>query len=169
MTTETQVGPLAREDILNEVDEQVQKSVKLGAKLVLGGYRLDKAGYFYSPTILTDITKEMPVYYDETFGPVFTVFKFDSIDEMIEIANDSDFGLGGSLWSDDRDKALSIARKIETGAVFINDFTLFSNSLFDASVKFLESFKVIGWDYTVASVVVCVIAPIVLLLALLMY
>ena len=65
----------------------------------------------------------MPVYYDETFGPVFTIFKFDSIDEMIEIANDSDFGLGGSLWSDDRDKALSIARKIETGAVFINDFT----------------------------------------------
>ena len=123
MITETQVGPLAREDILNDVDEQVQKSVELGATLVLGGSRLDRAGYFYSPTILTDITKEMPVYYDETFGPVFTILKFNSIDEMIEIANDSDFGLGGSLWSEDREKALSIARRIQTGAVFINAFT----------------------------------------------
>ena len=123
MDAETQVGPLAREDILNEVDEQVQKSVKLGATLISGGSRIDRPGYFYHPTILTDITKDMPVYYDETFGPVFTIFKFDSIDQMIEIANDSDFGLGGSLWSSDRDKALSLARKIETGAVFINDFT----------------------------------------------
>ena len=123
MMNETQIGPLAREDILNELDEQVQSSVKLGATLISGGYRLDKSGYFYSPTILPDITKDMPVYYDETFGPVFTIFKFDSIDEMIEIANDSDFGLGGSLWSNDKEKALSIARKIETGAVFINDFT----------------------------------------------
>ena len=123
MINETQVGPLAREDILNEVDEQVQKSVNLGANLVAGGSKLNQSGYFYSPTILTDIKKNMPVYYDETFGPVFTIFKFDSIDQMIEIANDSDFGLGGSLWSSDRDKALSLARKIETGAVFINDFT----------------------------------------------
>ncbi len=123
MMSETQVGPLAREDILNEIDEQVQKSVSLGAKLVSGGSRLNQSGYFYSPTILTDIKKDMPVYYDETFGPVFTIFKFDSIDEMLEIANDSDFGLGGSLWSEDRDKALSIARKIQTGVVFINAFT----------------------------------------------
>ena len=123
MMSETQVGPLAREDILNEIDEQVQKSVSLGAKLVSGGSRLNQSGYFYSPTILTDIKKDMPVYYDETFGPVFTIFKFDSIDEMLEIANDSDFGLGGSLWSEDRDKALLIARKIQTGVVFINAFT----------------------------------------------
>ena len=123
MMSETQVGPLAREDILNEIDAQVQKSVSLGAKLVSGGSRLNQSGYFYSPTILTDIKKDMPVYYDETFGPVFTIFKFDSIDEMLEIANDSDFGLGGSLWSEDRDKALLIARKIQTGVVFINAFT----------------------------------------------
>jgi succinate-semialdehyde dehydrogenase/glutarate-semialdehyde dehydrogenase len=65
----------------------------------------------------------MPVYYEETFGPVFTVIKFNSTDDMIEISNDSEFGLGGSIWSEDKEKALSIARKIEAGAIFINDFT----------------------------------------------
>ena len=123
MMPETSVGPLAREDILNELDKQVQESVKLGATLVTGGSRLDRPGYFYTPTILTNITKDMPVYYDETFGPVFTVFKFDTVNDMVEIANDSDFGLGGSLWSENKEKALSIARRIETGAIFINEFT----------------------------------------------
>ena len=102
---------------------QVEISIKLGANLITGGDRLNSRGFYYSPTILTDITKEMPVYYEETFGPVFTVLKFDTIDEMIQIANDSDFGLGGSVWSKDKENALSIARRIETGAVFINDIT----------------------------------------------
>ena len=65
----------------------------------------------------------MPVYNQETFGPVFSVFKFNDIDKMVELANDTDFGLGGSVWSKNKDKALSVARRIETGAVFINDFT----------------------------------------------
>ena len=117
------VGPLAREDILEELNQQVQNSINLGAKLITGGARMGKKGYFYSPTILTNITKEMPIYYEETFGPVFTIIKFNSTDEMIEIANDSEFGLGASIWSKDKENALSIARKIETGAIFINDFT----------------------------------------------
>ena len=123
MSDKTQVGPLAREDILNKIMTQVEKSIKLGANLITGGDRLNSRGFYYSPTILTDITKEMPVYYEETFGPVFTVLKFDTIDEMIQIANDSDFGLGGSVWSKDKENALSIARRIETGTVFINDVT----------------------------------------------
>ena len=117
------IGPLARKDILEELDQQVQSSVNLGAKLIAGGSRMGGEGYFYSPTILTNITKEMPVYYEETFGPVFTIIKFNSTDEMIEIANDSEFGLGGSIWSEDKETALSLARRIETGAMFINDFT----------------------------------------------
>ena len=64
----------------------------------------------------------MPVYSQETFGPVFSVFKCSDIEQMLDLANDTDFGLGGSVWSNDRHKALSIAHKIETGAVFINDF-----------------------------------------------
>jgi succinate-semialdehyde dehydrogenase/glutarate-semialdehyde dehydrogenase len=123
MSDKTQVGPLAREDILNKIMTQVERSIKLGANLITGGDRLNSRGFYYSPTILTDITKEMPVYYEETFGPVFTVLKFDTIDEMIQIANDSDFGLGGSVWSKDKENALSIARRIETGTVFINDVT----------------------------------------------
>ena len=123
MSDKTQVGPLAREDILNKIMTQVEISIKLGANLITGGDRLNSRGFYYSPTILTDITKEMPVYYEETFGPIFTVLKFDTIDEMIQIANDSDFGLGGSVWSKDKENALSIARRIETGIVFINDVT----------------------------------------------
>ena len=123
MDKETVIGPLAREDILEELDQQVQNSVKLGGKLIIGGSKIGEEGYFYSPTILTNITKEMPVYYEETFGPVFTIIKFNSTDDMIEISNDSEFGLGGSIWSEDKEKALSIARKIEAGAIFINDFT----------------------------------------------
>ena len=120
---ETQVGPLAREDILDKIKSQVDQSVELGANLVCGGERVGSKGYFYAPTILTDITEDMPVYSQETFGPVFSVFRCSDIDKMLDLANDTDFGLGGSIWSENRDKALSIARRIETGAVFINDFT----------------------------------------------
>ena len=84
--------------------------------------KVGNLGYFYSPTILTDISKDMPVYSQETFGPVFSVFKCSNIEQMLDLANDTDFGLGGSVWSNDQEKALSLAHKIETGAVFINDF-----------------------------------------------
>tara|TARA_B100002052_G_scaffold127071_1_gene116699 strand:- start:8150 stop:9517 length:1368 start_codon:yes stop_codon:yes gene_type:complete len=123
MLSETQVGPLAREDILNKIENQVKESIKLGAELVSGGKRVGESGYYYAPTILTNISQSMPVYNQETFGPVFSVFKFNDIDKMVELANDTDFGLGGSIWSKNKDKALSVARRIETGAVFINDFT----------------------------------------------
>jgi len=123
MLSETQIGPLAREDILNKIESQVEKSIELGAELVSGGKRVGESGYYYAPTILTNISQSMPVYSQETFGPVFSVFKFNDINQMVELANDTDFGLGGSVWSEDRDKALSVARRIETGAVFINDFT----------------------------------------------
>ena len=123
MSEETQVGPLAREDILNKIINQVNNSIELGATLICGGSKIEEKGYYYSPTILTNIKKGMPVYNEETFGPVFSIFKFNNIDDMIELANDTDFGLGGSIWSADTENALSIARRIETGAVFINDFT----------------------------------------------
>ena len=123
MSEETQIGPLAREDVLNKIINQVNNSIELGATLICGGSKIEEKGYYYSPTILTNIKKGMPVYNEETFGPVFSIFKFNNIDDMIELANDTDFGLGGSIWSADTENALSIARRIETGAVFINDFT----------------------------------------------
>ena len=123
MLDETQVGPLARRDILDKIAQQVEESIELGANLVCGGEKIDREGYYYLPTILTNITKDMPVYKQETFGPVFSVFKCSDLEDMVKLANDTDFGLGGSVWSKDREKALSIACRIETGAVFINDFT----------------------------------------------
>lgn len=122
MLDSTQVGPLARFDILDKIQSQVDQSIELGANLVCGGKKVGTLGYFYAPTILTNITKDMPVYNQETFGPVFSVFKCSNIKQMLDLANDTDFGLGASVWSNDNDKALSIAHKIETGAVFINDF-----------------------------------------------
>ncbi len=119
----TQVGSMARMDLLEELDEQVQKSIKMGARLLCGGKKADGPGAFYLPTVLTDVKKGMPVYDEETFGPVSAIISVKDNDEAIKVANDSRFGLGGSLWSRDLKKAEAAARKVESGAVFINGMT----------------------------------------------
>lgn len=113
-------GPMAREDLVEELQEQVEKSIKKGAKLVLGGERLYDEGAFYSPTILSDVKPGMPAYEEELFGPVAVILIAKDEEESIKLANDSRFGLGGSLWSKDIKKAEQIVRKIETGSVYIN-------------------------------------------------
>ena len=113
-------GPMAREDLLQELHEQVEKSVEKGAKLILGGKRLYDKGAFYAPTILSDVKPGMPAYEEELFGPVAVILVAKDEEEAIEIANDSRFGLGGSLWSKDIKRAEKVARKIETGSVYIN-------------------------------------------------
>ena len=113
-------GPMAREDLVEELHEQVQKSIKKGAKLVVGGKRLYNEGAFYAPTILSDVKPGMPAYEEELFGPVAVILIAKDEAEAIKLANDSRFGLGGSLWSKDVKKAEKIARKIETGSVYIN-------------------------------------------------
>ncbi|MCP4706085.1 MAG: NAD-dependent succinate-semialdehyde dehydrogenase [candidate division Zixibacteria bacterium] len=119
----TQVGSMARLDLLEELDDQVQKSIKLGARLLCGGKKTDGPGAFYLPTVLTDVKKGMPVYDEETFGPVSAIIPVKDNDEAIKVANDSRFGLGGSLWSTDLKKAEAAARKVESGAIFINGMT----------------------------------------------
>ena len=123
LSDDSQVGAMARMDLLEELDEQVQKSIKMGARLLCGGKKADGIGAFYLPTVLTDVTKGMPVYDEETFGPVSAIISVKDADEAVAVANDSRFGLGGSIWSEDLKKAESIARKIESGAVFINGMT----------------------------------------------
>jgi succinate-semialdehyde dehydrogenase/glutarate-semialdehyde dehydrogenase len=120
---DTQVGPLARMDLLEELDSQVQRSVKAGARLLCGGKRADRKGAFYLPTILADVKKGMAVYEEETFGPVSAIIPVKDADEAVAVANDSKFGLGGSVWSRDVGKAEAIARLIESGAVFVNGMT----------------------------------------------
>jgi len=120
---QTEVGPMARLDLLEELDEQVQRSIKAGAKLLCGGKRADRPGAFYQPTVLTDVTKGMPAYEEETFGPVTAVITVKDTEEAIEVANDSPFGLGGSVWTRDIAKGEAVARQIETGAMFVNGLT----------------------------------------------
>jgi len=123
LAEDTQVGAMARMDLLEELNEQVQQSIKLGARLLCGGKKAERPGVFYLPTVLTDVKKGMPVYEQETFGPVSAIIPVKDASEAVEVANDSIFGLGGSIWSKDIKKAESIARQIETGSVFINSFT----------------------------------------------
>ncbi|MEW5924214.1 MAG: NAD-dependent succinate-semialdehyde dehydrogenase [Candidatus Zixiibacteriota bacterium] len=119
----TKVGAMARTDLLEELHEQVQHSIEMGAKLLCGGKRADRVGAFYEPTVLTNVRKGMPAYEQETFGPVSAIIPVKDAEEGIAVANDSVFGLGGSLWSKDLKKAEALARRIETGAIFINGMT----------------------------------------------
>ena len=123
MQPDTKVGPLARLDLLKELDDQVQRSIKAGARLLCGGRKADGPGAFYLPTVLTDVRKGMAVYDEETFGPVSAIIPVKNAEEAIAVANDSPFGLGGAVWSKDLKRAEMVARRIETGAVFINGMT----------------------------------------------
>ena len=98
----------------------MKRAVAAGAKLLAGGKRMDGPGNFYEPTVLADIPKSNPVYYEEIFGPVAMLFRARGIDEAIEIANDSDFGLASSVWTNDEAELGKFVSEIEAGAVFVN-------------------------------------------------
>jgi succinate-semialdehyde dehydrogenase / glutarate-semialdehyde dehydrogenase len=116
----TEIGPLATAQILNGVHEQVQKSIAMGAKLLTGGNRVHGAGFFYEPTVLVDVAKESPAYREEVFGPVASIFRVRDAAEAIEGANDSTFGLGASVWTNDHNEQELFISELESGMVFIN-------------------------------------------------
>ena len=116
----TEIGALAREDLLLDLDSQVRASLAMGAELLTGGRRLDGPGAFYLPTVLGGVRKGMPVFDQETFGPVAAVITVSDEDEAVAVANDSEFGLGASLWTRDRERAARLIPRIEAGAVFVN-------------------------------------------------
>jgi succinate-semialdehyde dehydrogenase / glutarate-semialdehyde dehydrogenase len=116
----TEIGPLATAQILHDVDDQVRKSVAAGAKLLTGGNRVHGPGFFYEPTVLIDVPKESPAYREEVFGPVAAVFRIRDEEEAIEIANDSVYGLGASVWTNDKKEQELFASELETGMVFVN-------------------------------------------------
>ncbi len=120
MDEKTELGPIAREDLMYELDAQVKKSVEMGAKVLTGGKVLEATGYYYAPTILSELHKGMPAYNEEIFGPVASLIKAKDENDAVNIANDSNFGLGASLWTNDLNKAKKLAAKIESGNVFIN-------------------------------------------------
>ncbi len=116
----TTLAPMSRQDLLEEMHEQVMRAVDMGATLVTGGYQLDRPGSYYAPTILTGVTSDMPAYSEEFFGPVAMVFSATEPAHALGIANSINYGLGGSVWSDDLTTAETIARGMESGATFIN-------------------------------------------------
>jgi len=115
---DTQIGSLARVDLAEELEQQVQKSIQMGAQLITGGKRYEA---FFEPTILTDVTPIMPVFKEETFGPVAVITTFKTIDEAIELSNQSEFGLGVSLFTQDVDFIKTKISAFNEGAVFINE------------------------------------------------
>jgi succinate-semialdehyde dehydrogenase / glutarate-semialdehyde dehydrogenase len=116
----TQVGPLATAAIREDLDRQVRKSVEMGARLLTGGKKLPGAGNFYMPTVLADVPHDSPAYREEMFGPVAVLFRAGGIDEAIRLANDTEFGLGASAWTNDPAEQERCIAEIEAGMVFIN-------------------------------------------------
>ena len=116
----TQIGPLARGDLRDALDQQVQASVKMGARVLLGGEPLGGRGYFYAPTIVTGVTPDMPMFREETFGPAAAIIHARDVDHTIELANNSRYGLSSNLWTRDIEKARELAARIEAGGCFIN-------------------------------------------------
>ena len=120
MDAGTQVGPLAHRQGLEDIEAQVNDTVKRGARLLTGGKRLSRAGFFYAPTVLANIPPDSPAYRDELFGPVASVFRARDEHDAVRIANDTRFGLGAAVWTTDATEAAYFAREIEAGSVFIN-------------------------------------------------
>lgn len=120
MEDTTQLGPLCTEAAAVKIDDQVKRAIAGGAKILLGGKRVNREGAFMEATILTDITPANPVYYEEFFGPVALFFKVKDEAAAIELANDSPYGLGGSVFTQDIERGKRVADQIDTGMVFIN-------------------------------------------------
>jgi succinate-semialdehyde dehydrogenase / glutarate-semialdehyde dehydrogenase len=116
----TELGPLATASAVEDLDADVQKSVRAGAKVLTGGRAIGRPGNYYAPTVLTDIPKESPAYREEFFGPVASLFRVKNIDEAIALANDSRFGLGASAWTNDEAECERFINELESGMVFIN-------------------------------------------------
>lgn len=121
LSPETDLGPVVREESLHTLDRQVKDSVKMGAKIELGGERLKRKGFFYAPTILTAVEPDMPVMKEETFGPAAPVMIVEDDDEAVRYANNSEFGLGSSVWSKDIRRAEKVARQLQAGMVTVNN------------------------------------------------
>jgi len=118
---DTDLGPQAREDLMEDVHEQVRDTVEAGATLELGGEPLDREGFYYPPTVLTDVPRDSPAATEELFGPAAAVFEVADENEAIELANDHHLGLGASVWTEDLDRGKRAAHSLEAGMTFVNE------------------------------------------------
>ena len=116
----TEVGPLATRTTLTDLDDQVRRSVAAGARVLAGGHPLERPGHYYAPTVLTNIEPHSPAYSEELFGPVAALFRVRDAEEAIRVANDTSFGLGSSVWTNDAAERARFIDEIEAGQVFVN-------------------------------------------------
>ncbi|QBJ62137.1 NAD-dependent succinate-semialdehyde dehydrogenase [Pseudoalteromonas sp. DL-6] len=136
MDEDTELGPMAREDLRDKIHQQVQDSVNAGAKTIVGGEIPQQTGYYYPPTVLENLAPGMPAYDDELFGPVASLIKAKDNDDAMRIANDSRYGLGGGIFSKDEKKAIELATKyFDTGMININGYGLAQPNLPFGGVK----------------------------------
>jgi len=122
MDAGTKLGPLAKADLSKNTSRQIADAQAAGGKVLTGGAPLDRAGNYFAPTVITGLDLNAPIAQEEFFGPVALLFPFDTEEDAIALANASEYGLGGAVWSSDAEKADRVARRLEAGAVFINDF-----------------------------------------------
>jgi succinate-semialdehyde dehydrogenase/glutarate-semialdehyde dehydrogenase len=116
----TELGPLATRQGVADLEKQVDETVRLGARLLTGGKRIDGRGFYFEPTVLTNVQPSSPAYRDELFGPVASLFRARSTDDAIRIANDTRFGLGAAAWTSDPHETAHFARELQAGMVFVN-------------------------------------------------
>ena len=121
LSDDTDIGPLVNASGLKKIDSQVKESVKEGAEVVTGGEQIGKKGYFYKPTVLKNVNPKMSIAQEEVFGPVAPIIVADDEVEAIELANDSEYGLGASIWTQDLDKAERLSSSVESGIVSVNN------------------------------------------------
>jgi succinate-semialdehyde dehydrogenase len=120
----TFVGPIARDDLRREIDRQVQETAAQGGTVLVGGHVIDGPGFFYTPTVLTDVTPGMTAFDQEIFGPVATIITAENRDDAVALANRSEFGLSAAVWTADANVAREMAEELEAGGVFINRFSV---------------------------------------------
>ena len=123
MDEATEVGPLARADLRDDIQDQVDRAVADGAEVLCGGAIPDGQGFYYPPTVLGDVREGTVAFDEEIFGPVASMTVADDADDAVRLANATRFGLGGSVWTEDRDRGERVARSIRSGAVFVNEMT----------------------------------------------
>jgi acyl-CoA reductase-like NAD-dependent aldehyde dehydrogenase len=123
MDEHTQIGPLVNQEAFNQVEDQVKDAIDKGARILTGGKKIPGKGYFYSPTVLTNTTSDMKVVSEEVFAPVAPIIVVKNNDAAIKIANSTEFGLGGSVWTNDIRRGEQLARQVESGTVFVNSIT----------------------------------------------
>lgn len=142
----TQIGPLASAKLRTDLDDQVKRSVAAGARVLTGGNYVGDKGFFYAPTILADVKSGVPAYHEELFGPVATLMTFETLPKAINLANDTDFGLGASVWTKDVDIIEHCSQNLEAGSVFVNGMVKSIPSLPFGGLKHSGYGRELSWE-----------------------